>query len=86
MSTNNFLVLEKEIKKVLDLVRELRQENEYLRGKLKAMQEGSLLFDEVKKENFALQKKQEVLKLKIEKILQKLSSVRIERDSEDKSA
>lgn len=79
----NFIGLEKEIVKALDLINELRQENVNLRAKIKAMQQGEALFEELKKENFALQKKQEVVKLKIEKIIHKLNGIRPDKQEEE---
>ena len=79
----SFATLEKEISKALDLINDLRRENDNLRARLKAMQESGTMLEDLKKENFALQKKQEVLKLKIEKILHKLNSLKFEKDDEE---
>ena len=78
----SFSTLEKEISRALDLIRDLRRENESLRSRVKAMQEGESILNDLKKENFALQKKQEVLKLKVEKILQKLNTIKPGKEDE----
>lgn len=79
----SFATLEKEISKAVDLINELRRENDNLRAKLKVMQESGTVLEDLKKENFALQKKQEVLKLKIEKVLHKLNALKFEKDDEE---
>ncbi len=79
----SFTTLEKEISKAVDLINDLRRENDNLRAKLKVMQESGTVLEELKKENFALQKKQEVLKLKIEKVLHKLNALKFEKDDEE---
>lgn len=78
----SFNTLEKEISRALDLISDLRRENETLRSRVKAMQEGESILNDLKKENFALQKKQEVLKLKVEKIIQKLNSIKPGKEDE----
>ncbi|MBI5555367.1 MAG: cell division protein ZapB [Elusimicrobia bacterium] len=78
----NFTTLEKEISKAVDLIHDLRRENDNLRVKLKVMQESGAALEDLKKENFALQKKQEVLKLKIEKVLYKLNALKFKKDDE----
>jgi len=79
----SFATLEKEISKAVDLINELRRENDNLRAKLKVMQESGTVLEDLKKENFALQKKQEVLKLKIEKVVHKLNALKFEKDDEE---
>jgi hypothetical protein len=79
----SFATLEKEISKALDLINDLRRDNDNLRARLKAMQESGTMLEDLKKENFALQKKQEVLKLKLEKILHKLTALKFEKDDEE---
>lgn len=79
----SFNTLEKEISKVVDLINDLRRENDNLRARLKVMQESGTVLEDLKKENFALQKKQEVLKLKIEKVLYKLNALKFEKDDEE---
>jgi len=79
----SFITLEKEISKAVDLINDLRRENDNLRARLKVMQESGTVLEDLKKENFALQKKQEVLKLKIEKVLYKLNALKFERDDEE---
>lgn len=82
----SFASLEKEIRRAVDLINDLRRENESLRTRLKAMQEGEAMLNDLKKENFALQKKQEVLKLKIEKILNRLNGLKPEKAAEESHA
>lgn len=79
----SFATLEKEISKAVDLINDLRRENDNLRAKLKVMQESGTVLEDLKKENFALQKKQEVLKLKIEKVMHKLNALKFEKDDEE---
>lgn len=79
----SFATLEKEISKTVDLINDLRRENDNLRARLKVMQESGAVLEDLKKENFALQKKQEVLKLKIEKVLHKLNALKFEKDDEE---
>ncbi len=79
----SFATLEKEISKVVDLINDLRRENDNLRARLKVMQESGTVLEDLKKENFALQKKQEVLKLKIEKVLHKFNALKFEKDDEE---
>jgi FtsZ-binding cell division protein ZapB len=79
----SFATLEKEISKALDLINDLRRENDNLRARLKAMQESGTILEDLKKENFALQKKQEVLKLRIEKVLHKLNALKFEKEDEE---
>ncbi len=82
----SFASLEKEIRRAVELINELRRENESLRTRLKAMQEGEAMLNDLKKENFAFQKRQEVLKLKIEKILNRLNGLKPEKTAEDSHA
>jgi FtsZ-binding cell division protein ZapB len=79
----SFATLEKEVSKALDLINDLRRENDNLRARIKAMQESGTMMEDLKKENFALQKKQEVLKLKLEKVLYKLNTLKFEKDDEE---
>jgi FtsZ-binding cell division protein ZapB len=79
----SFATLEKEISKAVDLINDLRRENDNLRAKLKVMQESGTVLEDLKKENFALQKKQEVLKLKIEKVVHKINALKFEKDDEE---
>lgn len=79
----SFATLEKEISKAVDLINDLRRENDNLRVKLKVMQESGTVLEDLKKENFALQKKQEVLKLKIEKVVHKINALKFEKDDEE---
>ncbi len=79
----SFTTLEKEISKAVDLISDLRRENDSLRARMKVMQESGAVLEDLKKENFALQKKQEVLKLKIEKVLYKVTALKFEKDDEE---